>query len=144
MGKKRIVTQDTSRDAKTSAAEPLVVASKKKLAVGVIYIQVTYNNTKITLADSEGNVVLWSSSGALGFSGTKRGTPFAASKVAERLAERCAAVGLKEVEVVVKGVGPGRESALRTLAARGLVMSSIKDATPIPFNGPRPRKPRRV
>lgn len=144
MGKKRIVTQDASRDAKTSAAEPLAAASKKKLAAGVIYIQVTYNNTKITLTDSGGNVVLWSSSGALGFSGTKRGTPFAASKVAEWLAERAEEMGLKEVDVIVKGVGPGRESALRTLAARGVVMSSIKDATPIPFNGPRPPKPRRV
>ena len=120
------------------------MASKKKLSVGVVNIQATYNNTLITLADGQGNAVLASSSGSLGFKGAKKGTPFAAGKVAELLAERAQALGLKEVEVVVRGVGAGREAAIRALATRGLVINSIKDATPVPFNGPKPKKPRRV
>jgi small subunit ribosomal protein S11 len=144
MGKKRIVTQDTGQAVKATPTRAAAAISKKKLSSGIVYIQATYNNTKIVLTDEAGNVILWSSSGALGFTGTKRGTPFAASKVAEWLVDRAAALGLKEVAVVVKGVGAGRESALRTLGARGLVISSIKDATPIPFNGPRAPKPRRV
>jgi len=144
MGKKRIVTQDTGQAVKATPTRAAAAISKKKLFSGIVYIQATYNNTKIVLTDEAGNVILWSSSGALGFTGTKRGTPFAASKVAEWLVDRAAALGLKEVAVVVKGVGAGRESALRTLGARGLVISSIKDATPIPFNGPRAPKPRRV
>lgn len=141
MGKKRIATAEASAEVKSAAIRPSL---KKRLEAGVIFIQATYNNTLISLADSFGNTVLWSSSGALGFSGAKRGTPFAASKVAEWIADRAGALGVKEVAVVLKGVGPGRESALRTLAARGVVINVIKDVTPIPFNGPRPAKRRRV
>lgn len=145
MGKKRIVTAEAQATPQSSAAgKTLGLAAKKKLTHGVIHIHSTYNNTKLTLTDPAGDVVFWSSSGLLGFSGTKRGTPFAASKVAELLADRAVALGLREVEVAVKGVGAGRESALRTLAARGLVINSVRDATPIPFNGPKPAKPRRV
>ncbi len=144
MGKKRIITEsgvDTQALAEKSAQ---AVSSKKKLVEGVVAISATYNNTMLVLTDRAGNAVLWSSSGALGFKGAKKGTPFAAGKVAEVLAEKAQTLGLKEVDVVVKGVGAGRESAIRALAGKGLVINSIKDATPVPFNGPKPRKPRRV
>ena len=143
MGKKRITTE-AGHELKPVENAGAAVASKKKLSVGVVNIQATYNNTLITLADGQGNAVLASSSGSLGFKGAKKGTPFAAGKVAELLAERAQALGLKEVEVVVRGVGAGREAAIRALATRGLVINSIKDATPVPFNGPKPKKPRRV
>lgn len=144
MGKKRIITESghdvSSMDKKALSAS----ATKRKLSHGIVAIQATYNNTKICLTDPEGNVVTWSSSGSLGFKGAKKGTPFAAGKVAELLADQAQNLGLKEVSVSVKGVGAGRESAIRALAARGLVISSIKDATPVPFNGPKLPRPRRV
>lgn len=144
MGKKRIITESgvDGSVAEQKAAQP--VSSKKKLSEGVVNIQATYNNTKIVLADRAGNAVMWSTSGALGFKGAKKGTPFAAGKVAELLADKAQTLGLKEVDIVVKGVGAGRESAIRALSTKGLVINSIKDATPVPFNGPKPRKPRRV
>ncbi len=142
MGKKRITTDvGVAAEAAPRAA---AVSTKKKLASGVVYIQSTYNNTKLMLGDHGGNALLWTTSGALGFKGAKKGTPFAAGKVAETLAERAQTLGLKEIDVVVKGVGAGRESAIRALAARGLIINSIKDATPVPHNGPKPKKPRRV
>lgn len=128
--------------AEKQAAAP--VSGKRKLVNGVVNIQATYNNTMVTLADGSGNAVMWSTSGALGFKGAKKGTPFAAGKVAELLADKAQALGLKEIDVVVKGVGAGREAALRALASKGFVINSIKDATPVPFNGPKPKKPRRV
>lgn len=142
MGKKRI-TSDSGQDAAatSTAAAPV---SRRKLSAAVVNIQATYNNTLINLADPEGKVVTWSSSGSLGFRGAKKGTPFAAGKVAELVADRAQALGVKEIEVLLRGVGAGRESALRTLAAKGLVINSIKDATPVPWNGPKPKKPRRV
>jgi small subunit ribosomal protein S11 len=142
MGKKRIITESGADNAGEAKSAP--VSGKRRLTAGVVNIQATYNNTTITLADMSGNAVMWSSSGSLGFRGAKKGTPFAAGKVAELLADRAQVLGLKEIDVVVKGVGSGRESALRTFAAKGFVINSIKDATPVPFNGPKPRKPRRV
>lgn len=117
---------------------------KKKIDSGILHVQATYNNTKLLLSDKAGNAVMWSSSGSLGFKGAKKGTPFAAAKVGELLGEKAHSLGMKDVNVVIRGVGSGRESSLRAFAAKGIGISSIKDATPVPFNGPRPKKPRRV
>ena len=111
---------------------------------GILYVQSTYNNTKLLLTDDKGNAVFASSAGALGFKGAKKGTPFAAAKVGETLAAKAQPLGLKEVAVVVKGVGSGRESSIRGFVSKGILISSIKDKTPVPFNGPKPKKPRRV
>jgi small subunit ribosomal protein S11 len=98
----------------------------------------------LLLTDPSGKAYAWSSSGSLGFSGSKKGTPFAASKVGELLADRALAMGLKDADVIIKGVGAGRESAMRAFSAKGINILSIKDRTPVPFNGPKPPKPRRV
>lgn len=143
MGKKRIITESGQGEIKIGATGA-ASASRRKLVNGILHIQATYNNTKIVLTDTEGGAVIWSSSGSLGFKGAKKGTPFAAGKVAEVVAERGQALGLKEIEVVMNGVGAGREAAIRALAGKGLVINRIKDATPVPFNGPKPPKPRRI
>lgn len=109
-----------------------------------IYITSSFNNTIITLTDEHGNVVAWSSSGANGFKGTKKGTPFAAQVTANKILEKTAQFGVRQVHIYVSGPGPGRETALRTLAQSGLKLLSIRDVTPIPHNGCRPPKPRRV
>lgn len=142
MGKKRIITK--AGDAETQAVHKESRGSKKKVAKGILSVQSTYNNTLITLADTNGNTLSWSSSGSLGFRGAKKGTPFAASKAAEVVADRAQTYGLREIEVKISGVGAGRESALRVFAARGIEVSAIRDVTPVPHNGPRPKKPRRV
>ncbi|OGZ07532.1 MAG: 30S ribosomal protein S11 [Candidatus Lloydbacteria bacterium RIFCSPHIGHO2_02_FULL_50_13] len=111
---------------------------------GVLHIQSTYNNTLVSLTDTEGHALMWSSSGSLGFTGAKKGTPFAAAKIGELLAEKAQLMGLKSVDVIVRGVGSGRESAIRAFIAKGVEISSIKDKTPVPHNGPRPKKPRRI
>lgn len=111
---------------------------------GVCHILATYNNTMMTVTDERGAVLAWSSAGTLGFKGTKKATPFAAARVADAIAEKARRVGLEEVTVLVKGVGSGRESAIRALSNRGLNITLIKDITPIPHNGPRPKKVRRV
>ena len=110
---------------------------------GTLYIRSTYNNTVMTLTDKNGNALFASSSGALGFK-VQKGTPFASTKIAELLADKAINAGIKEVDVVVKGVGAGRESGIRTFASKGIEISAIKDVTPIPHNGPKPKKPRRV
>ena len=142
MGKKRVVKKGGDTGGAGSGASTR--ASKRKLDTGTLYVEATYNNTKLSLADASGNVVSWSSAGSLGFAGAKKGTPFAAAKVGELLGERGSAMGLKEVGVVVKGVGSGRESSIRAFATKGIGISSIKDVTPVPHNGPRARKARRV
>src|SRR3989344_4997669 len=138
MGKKRITTgTDQGADrAETKGA----VSSKRKLVQGILAIHATYNNTKISLTDTAGNTVAWSSSGSLGFKGAKKGTPFAAGKVAELLADKAQAMGLKEVDILVKGVGAGRESAIRAFAARGFTVGTIKDGAPEQHNRPTPPK----
>ncbi len=118
--------------------------SKRKLDVAILCVQSTYNNTKLVLTDTKGNAVAWSSSGSLGFKGAKKGTPFAAAKVGETLADKAIAMGVKEISVVVKGVGSGRESAIRSFITKGVAVAAIKDSTPVPHNGPKPKKPRRV
>lgn len=125
-------------------AKPQQTSSKKRLDTGILYVQSTYNNTKVMLTDTQGNAVMWSTAGALGFKGAKKGTPFAAAKIGETLAVKAALLGLKEVAVVVKGVGSGRESAIRGFTSKGINISGIKDETPVPHNGPKPKKPRRV
>lgn len=142
MGKKRIIKKGGTSDGgkgQTSSKMP-----KKKLSTGILHVQSTYNNVLVTLTDSGGGVVCWSTSGSLGFKGAKKGTPFAAAKVAETVAEKANAVGIKDVDVVIKGVGAGRESAVRAFNSKGIEIKSIRDTTPVPHNGPKPPKPRRV
>lgn len=144
MGKKRIVKKSGASMSKGLRARTLARAPKKKLQIGILNIHATYNNTKVLLADTSGNTIMSSSAGSLGFSGAKKSTPFAAAKVGEVIGEKAKLMGLKEASAVVKGIGPGRESALRAFAAKGIEINKIVDATPIPFNGPRRRRPRRV
>ncbi len=142
MGKKRVVQKgDTASGLKSSVKE---TSSKKKVIRGIGYIQSTYNNTKVALADLSGNILSWSSSGSLGFKGAKKATPYAATLVAKNVFEKVKKTGLQEIKIIVKGVGSGREAAIRGLAATGLSIVSIKDVTPVPHNGTRQRKPRRV
>lgn len=162
MGKKRIPQQTQEEVLKETAT--LETAMKKPAEIekepaakgapgaakthavkkGQAHIQATYNNTIITITDDRGNVLAWSSSGALGFKGVKKATPFAASRVAEAVAEKVKKYGLAEIFVFVKGVGSGRESAIRALANHGLNVVFIKDITGVPHNGCRPPKVRRV
>ena len=143
MGKKRIVTTEGS-EANDKKSVANLVSSKKRVDSGILHVQSTYNNTKLMLSDKDGNALMWGSSGGAGFRGAKKGTPFAAAKVGETLALKAQNLGMKEVDVVVKCVGSGRESAIRGFISKGIAISSIKDATPVPFNGPSPKKPRRV
>ena len=144
MGKKRIIQKGTSGVDQALKARALSRLTKKKLSFAILSILSTYNNTLISLTDESGNVILSSSSGAMGFSGTRKGTPYAASKVAEFIAERAKLIGVKNVGIKVKGIGAGRESAIRSFAAQGFQVQSISDLTPIPHNGPKLPKPRRV
>lgn len=147
MGKKRII-QKSELSEETSSAKPAgVKAGGKKIGLvekGRVYIQASYNNTLVSLADENGNVIAAASAGALGFRGPKKATPYAANRVIDSLGERIRKIGLKEVSVYVKGIGSGRESAVRALAGQGLSITAIRDVTPMPHNGPRPPKPRRV
>lgn len=146
MGKTKIVkTEEKGKEAtKETKVETKAAAKKKMIASGVLYVESTFNNTKVALTDKSGNVLLWSSSGSLGFRGAKKGTPFAAAKIGETLGQKAFELGLKEIDVVVKGVGSGRESAIRGFITKGFTINSIKDTTPVPHNGPKPKKPRRV
>jgi small subunit ribosomal protein S11 len=148
MGKKRIAEkteEELIKEAeKLGKGREIKIKIPQKVKEGKIYIFSSYNNTIITLTDISGNVLYWTSAGKVGFSGTKKGTPYAATKAAEAAAEAAKQIGFEKVEVLIKGIGSGRESALRTLGARGLNIVSIKDITPIPHDGPRPPKVRRV
>ena len=119
---------------------------KQKVHVtsGIAHIQATFNNTIVSITDKQGNVLCWSSTGVVGFSGSKKATPFAAQVAAEDAAKKALGFGIKEVEVFVKGPGSGRESAIRSLQAAGLTITMIRDVTPVPHNGCRPPKRRRV
>lgn len=117
---------------------------KKNIEAGVAHIHATFNNTIVMITDVQGNAVAWSSAGALGFKGSRKSTPFAAQMAAEAAAKGSMENGMKTVEVTVKGPGSGRESAIRALAAAGLEVTAIKDVTPVPHNGSRPPKRRRV
>jgi small subunit ribosomal protein S11 len=141
MGKKRIVKTGSGSGEEVAKK---VATSKKRLESAILFVESTYNNTKLSLSDTKGNIYAWSSSGSLGFKGAKKGTPFAAAKIGEVLAEKAQAFGVKEVAVVVRGVGSGRESSIRSFITKGFTITSIKDVTPVPHNGPKPPKPRRV
>lgn len=151
MGKKRIIKQSAEEitkegDAMLAKQEQALESGKARSTIrrGVAHILATYNNTIITMTDDRGNVIAWSSAGTMGFKGTKKATPFAAARVAETVAEKARKIGMEEIVVLIKGVGSGRESAVRALANRGFNISLIKDITPLPHNGPRPKKVRRV
>ena len=144
MGKKRIIRKSGGTVDQGLKSRSLARVAKKNILSGTLHVHATYNNTNVLLTDKEGNAIVWSSSGALGFSGAKKGTPFAAAKVGELVGDKANIIGVKEVDVVIRGVGAGRESALRGFAAKGIDISRIADDTPIPHNGPRAPKPRRV
>lgn len=131
-----------------TAGEAAVVVKKKKnkknVAMGIVNIQATFNNTIITIADMSGNVLCWATSGGKGFKGSKKGTPFAAQLASETACRKALEFGMKSVTVYVRGPGAGRESAVRAIAHTGLRVSSIRDLTPIPHNGCRPPKRRRI
>lgn len=117
---------------------------RKNIESGVAHIRSTFNNTIVTISDKDGNVVSWSSSGSVGFKGSRKGTPFAAQMAADAAAQAAIEQGMKDVDVFVKGPGAGREAAIRSLQAAGLDVNMIKDVTPIPHNGCRPPKRRRI
>ncbi|WOI54489.1 30S ribosomal protein S11 [Parvularcula sp. LCG005] len=117
---------------------------RKNISNGVVHVNASFNNTMVTITDEQGNTISWSSSGHMGFKGSRKSTPFASQMAAEDAAKKAMEHGMKSVDVLVRGPGSGRESALRALQAAGLTVTNIKDVTPIPHNGVRPRKRRRV
>ena len=119
-------------------------AERKNITAGVAHVNATFNNTMITIADAQGNTIAWSSAGSMGFKGSRKSTPYAAQMAAESAGRKAQEHGMKTLEVLVKGPGSGRESALRALQAVGFTITSIEDVTPIPHNGCRPPKRRRV
>lgn len=144
MAEKKVKAPEDKKVESKKDTAPVAKAPKRKVDTGILYVQSTYNNTMCLLTDTKGNALAASSAGALGFKGAKKGTPFAAAKVGEILADKAKLMGMKEVAAVIKGVGSGRESAVRSFITKGLGISSVKDVTPVPFNGPRAKKPRRV
>lgn len=151
MGKKRIIKQaegGASEEGKISGETPKGAQKATKrvnqLMSSRIYVSASYNNTGISVTDGQGNVLVWSSSGTLGFKGPRKATPYAASKIVENIFEKLGPIDLGKVSVYVQGVGSGRDAAIRALAARGLNIVCLEDVTPLPHNGCRPRKARRV
>jgi small subunit ribosomal protein S11 len=147
MGKTKITTEEKVEEGGAPTAEAQKSSPKtpkKKITSGVLHIDATFNNTKVLFSDKSGNTLFWSSAGSLGFRGAKKGTPFAASKVGDVIGGKAAILGVKDSDVVVLGVGSGREPAIRGFMAHGIDITSILDATPVPHNGPKPKKPRRV
>ena len=144
MGKKKVTTKEENISAEKKPDSAPSKLPKKKHTSGILHVEASFNNTKVIFTDKNGNSLFWSSTGSLGFKGAKKGTPFAASKAGDVIGEKAQALGIKEADVVIKGVGSGREPAVRAFMARGIEIASIKDATPIPHNGPKPKKPRRV
>ncbi len=152
MGKIKIINKE--KEEKSVKANDVVIAEdvvkvavkvpKKKIVAGTLHVEATFNNTKVVLSDKEGNAIFSTSAGALGFKGAKKGTPFAASKAGAVVGEKAKAFGIKEVDVKVKGVGSGREPTIRAFMAYDIEISGVKDVTPVPHNGPKPKKPRRV
>ncbi len=150
MGKKKVGTQ-TEAEAinQASAIEGAVVAAsakdvKKKFEKGNVYVKASYNNTIISVTDEKGNLVAWSTAGSLGFRGPKKATPFAASKVVAALTEKLRKAGLQKVSIFLNGIGGGRDSSVRSFVNQGFDVLSIHDVTPIPHNGPKPKKVRRI
>lgn len=135
---------EAAKTQKVKAPKGKKKTAQKMVSLGAAYIKATYNNTIVTLTDQSGNVLAWSNAGSNGFKGPKKATPYAASVIVRAAVEKAKVYGLRDVNVFVSGVGMGRESAVRSLNANGLNILSIKDITPIPHNGCRKRKPRRV
>lgn len=144
MGKKRVIKKQGGGVDKGKVSRSLSKLPRKNVGTGVLSVLSTYNNTKLLLSDAKGDAIAWSSSGALGFKGAKKGTPFAAAKVGEVIGEKAKMMGVKLASVVVKGIGPGRESSIRAFSSKGVDLTSVRDETPVPHNGPRQKKPRRV
>ena len=145
MGEQKVKTIEGSvNEPKQSGPLKSAKKGRQKVSRGRIYVQSTYNNTIITITDDKGGAICWSSAGSLGFSGAKKATPFAAQVAAENCARKAMEHGVKNIEVYIKGPGSGRESAIRALQAAGLQIHVIRDVTPIPHNGCRPPKRRRV
>lgn len=144
MGKRRILKKHGSGIDSGKRERALGKVAKRHVDRAILYIESSYNNTRLTLTDQAGGTVMWSSSGALGFSGNRKSTPFAAAKVGEVIGEKAAGIGVKEADVYVNGVGSGRESALRAFAGKGIQVLSVHDITPVAHNGPRPPRARRV
>ncbi len=152
--KESVAMEEKHKEEKKEGKKPVKLKAKgrkkkkrgviKNIKVGKAYIKATYNNTVITLTDLHGDVISWASAGIAGFKGPKKSTPYAAQIITRIAVEKARKVGLTEVSVFVRGVGTGRESAVRALNINGLLVNSIKDITPIPHNGCRPKKPRRV
>src|ERR1035437_2128674 len=150
MGKIKIVTK--KEEEKVEPSEKIIETTqkqgvkvpKKKVVSGTLHVEATFNNTKVVLSDKEGNTIFWTSAGSLGFKGAKKGTPFAASKAGSVIGEKAKALGIKEVDVKVKGVGSGREPTIRSFMAYDIEIPGVRDMTPVPHNGPKPKKPRRV
>src|SRR5712672_4532405 len=137
-------TQNTKGAAKPGKNKKFKKRERKNVPFGLVFIQASFNNTIVTITDQMGNTLSWKSSGSLGFRGSRKGTPFAAQQAASNAASQARDHGMRSVEVRVNGPGSGRESAIRALAAAGLDVKTIKDVTPIPHNGCRPPKRRRV
>lgn len=147
MGKKRIITRLESNEAGKKPTESLSVTKKaprKHVLKGTIHILSSYNNTIVSVADPEGDVFAHSSAGAIGFKGARKPTPYAATLVGKDAVEKAKRFGLQEAKISIKGIGPGREAVIRGIASTGINITSIIDATPMPHNGVRPAKPRRV
>ena len=150
MGKKRVYkeTGDTvleeQEKVETAVKKAGEVGAQKRATSGNAYIQASYNNIIITMTDPNGNVIAWSTAGSCGFKGPKKATPYAAARVAEVITEKVRKSGLNEITIFVRGIGAGREAAIRALANQGFHIESIKDITPVPHNGCRPPKARRV
>ena len=147
MGQKKIITKsgdETSAAEKGAEIKTPKKSSKKQVIKGNVYISVSFNNTIVTVTDERGGVLSWASAGNLGFRGTRKSTPFAATLVGKSAAEKARRFGFTEADVFVKGVGPGREAAIRGLFSAGVDIRSIIDNTPMPHGGVRPPKPRRV
>jgi len=149
MGKIKIINKKEDEkkvdgEAEVVAPKASVKVPKAKIVAGTLHVEATFNNTKVVLSDKNGNTLFWTSAGALGFKGAKKGTPFAASKAGSVIGEKAKALGIKEVDVKVKGVGSGREPTIRAFMAYDIEISGVRDLTPVPHNGPKPKKPRRV
>ena len=150
MGKVKIITKEEEGKAQeidapvSDAVKSSVKVPKKKIVAGTLHVEATFNNTKVVLSDKDGNTLFWTSAGSLGFKGAKKGTPFAASKAGSVIGEKAKALGIKEVDVKVTGVGSGREPTIRAFMAFDIDITGIRDVTPVPHNGPKPKKPRRV
>jgi small subunit ribosomal protein S11 len=152
MGKKKVVEKglETSDNKAGGATDASAASGRKKAEArtrierGRVYINSSYNNTTVTVTDENGAVIVWSTAGAMGFAGPKKATPFAASKVIAAVAEKTEKTGPKKIDLYISGIGPGRDSAIRSMAAQGFEIESIRDVTPIAHNGPKSRKVRRT